>query len=77
MEEEQTDDRAVIKMNRGANRCRADGTASRSQPANGPTDTSTSKTLFKLKSVLPRVHLRTGCSSHVATACADALMGDG
>lgn len=37
----------------------ADGTVSRSQPANGPADTSTSETLFKPKSVLPRVHLRT------------------
>lgn len=37
----------------------ADGTAPRSSPVSGSADTSTSETLFKLKSVSPRVHLRT------------------
>lgn len=36
-----------------------DGAAPRSPPVSGSADTSTSETLFKLKSVSPRVHLRT------------------
>jgi len=45
------------------------GTAPRSPPVSGSADMSTSETLFKLKSVSPRVHLRTDAVCYYGDRC--------